>query len=123
MPVLVSPFDGYDETVALAYSVRHFHSGGNIVMSVELPSSSHPPSLRELLQSDLWARYGSPLLQGERLREALGYPTSEALRQAIHRGTVPVPVFEIKHRRGHHALLIDVAEWLARARTMPSLSE
>lgn len=78
------------------------------------------PSLADLLERDLLARYGSPLLGGTDLREALGYPSVEALRQAISRGTVPVPVFDIAHRRGKFALVKDVAAWLAQLRQSTS---
>jgi hypothetical protein len=74
------------------------------------------PSLADLLERDLLTRYGGPLLGGDDLRSALGYPSVEALRQAISRGTVPVPVFAVEHRRGKFALTKDVASWLAKLR-------
>jgi hypothetical protein len=74
------------------------------------------PSLAELLEHDLLTRYHAPLLGGDDLRSALGYPSVEALRQAISRGTVPVPVFSVEHRRGKFALTKDVAAWLAALR-------
>lgn len=73
-------------------------------------------SFADLLERDLLARYGSPLLGGDDLRSVLGYPSVEALRQAICRGTVPVPVFAVEHRRGKFALTKDVAAWLAKLR-------
>jgi hypothetical protein len=48
------------------------------------------------------------------LRQALGYPTQAALRQAIAKGVVPVEVFEIHGRKGPFALAHDIAQWLAR---------
>ena len=36
-----------------------------------------------------------------------------ALRQAIARGTAPVPLFKIEGRRGRYALTWTVAHWLA----------
>ncbi|NKZ37357.1 hypothetical protein HF690_00125 [Oleiagrimonas citrea] len=79
-----------------------------------------PSTLAELLERDLLTRYGSPLLGGDDLRSALGYPSIEALRQAIARGTVPVPVFSVAHRRGKFALVKDVAIWLAALRQTAS---
>lgn len=76
----------------------------------------HNPSLTDLLERDLAVRFGAPLIGGEELRVALGYPTAEALRQAISRGTVPVPVFAVAHRRGKFALIRDIAAWLAALR-------
>lgn len=71
--------------------------------------------LAEVLERDLLAQYG-PMLTGDTLRKALGYPSMDALRQALSRGTVPVPVFPLKNRRGKFALVKDVASWLARQR-------
>ncbi|HEV2538737.1 MAG TPA: hypothetical protein VGU03_03420 [Frateuria sp.] len=75
----------------------------------------HPP-LIDLLERDLLVRFGAPLIGGEDLRLSLGYPSAEALRQAISRGTVPVPVFAVPHRRGKFALVRDIATWLATLR-------
>ena len=47
------------------------------------------------------------------LRQALGFPTQAALRQAIARGAVPIKVFEIEGRKGPFALAHDLAAWLA----------
>ena len=72
-------------------------------------------SLEEVLESDLLGQFG-PMLTGEALRKALGYPSMDALRQALSRGTLPVPVFPLKNRRGKFALVKDVAHWLAEQR-------
>jgi len=69
-------------------------------------------TLTEQLESDLMDRYG-PVVTGESLREVLGFPSMSALRQALARGTISVPIFEIKNRRGKFALIKDVAFWLA----------
>jgi len=69
----------------------------------------------ETLEKGLIEQFG-PLLSGERLSQALGYPSMNAFRQALVRGTVPVPVFTPKHRRGKYALVKDVATWLAEQR-------
>jgi hypothetical protein len=61
---------------------------------------------------DLLARHG-PLLSGEALRQAMGYPTLAAMRQSITRDTFPVPTFLIDGRRGRFALTLEVARWLA----------
>jgi hypothetical protein len=89
----------------------------------ELPAEpTLPAALADLLERDLLARYHSPLLGGDDLRSALGYPSTEALRQAISRGTVPVPVFSVAHRRGKFALAKDVADWLAKLRQPPPIT-
>jgi hypothetical protein len=71
--------------------------------------------LSEALENDLLAQYG-PMLSGDTLRKALGYPSMEAMRQALSRGTIPIPVFPLKNRRGKFALSKDVANWLAKQR-------
>ncbi len=47
------------------------------------------------------------------LRQALGFPTQAALRQAIARGAVPVKTFGIEGRKGPFALAHELAAWLA----------
>lgn len=69
--------------------------------------------LANALEKDLLALYGSPILSGDNLRKALGYASLDALRQAMVRKTVPVKIFSVKHRRGKHALVKDIALWLA----------
>lgn len=73
-------------------------------------------SLTDLLERELRARYGSPLIGGEDLRRVLGYASREAMRQAVARGTIPVPVFDVPNRRGKFALTRDVSGWLAQLR-------
>lgn len=60
----------------------------------------------------LLKRYG-PMIQGADLLQVAGYPTSEALRQAIRRQAVGFSVFSITGRRGRFARASDVAQWLA----------
>lgn len=52
------------------------------------------------------------LLGGEALWKVLGYPTAAAFRQAVSRGTVPVPLVEVSHRRGRFARIEHVNVWL-----------
>ncbi len=72
-------------------------------------------SLREALEFELVNRYG-PILSGQQLVTVLAYPSLAAFRQAVTRGTVPVPVFSIEKRRGKYALAKDVARWMAEKR-------
>lgn len=67
------------------------------------------------LEQDLLKRYG-PMIGQDDLRQALGYASLAAFRQAYCRGQVPVPVFAISHRRGKYALVKDLALWLASLR-------
>ncbi|MCU7931133.1 MAG: pyocin activator PrtN family protein [Candidatus Thiodiazotropha sp. (ex Codakia rugifera)] len=71
--------------------------------------------LEKALEADLLREYG-PLLTSNSLRKALGYPSLEALRQAVARNKVPVHVFSLPNRRGKFALAKDVAAWLAEQR-------
>jgi len=81
-------------------------------------------SLAALLERDLTQLHG-PMMKGESLRIALGYPSKEAFRQAIARKTTPIPVFSIEKRRGKFALTKDVAVWLSaqRARAVSQISK
>ncbi|OZB58784.1 MAG: hypothetical protein B7X31_13230 [Thiomonas sp. 13-66-29] len=80
-----------------------------------LDASPAVATLVQALESDLLRRYG-PLIGHDDLRQALGYPTMDAFRQALSRRQLPVPVFAMPHRRGKYALAKDVAHWLARLR-------
>ncbi|QCB48732.1 hypothetical protein E5678_13540 [Hydrogenophaga sp. PAMC20947] len=57
-----------------------------------------------------------PILSSAELVKALGYSSMAAYRQAITRDTVPVPLFQIRNRRGRFALARDVAIWLSEQR-------
>jgi hypothetical protein len=80
-----------------------------------LDASQAVSVLVQALESDLLRRYG-PLIGHDDLRQALGYPTMDAFRQALSRRQLPVPVFAMPHRRGKYALAKDVAQWLAQLR-------
>lgn len=69
---------------------------------------------RERIERELLFLYKSPVVTGDDLMKALGYKTSDAFRQAIARGTLPVNVFTIEKRRGKFALTADIAAWLAQ---------
>src|ERR1700741_3315182 len=80
-----------------------------------LESAHEKVSLARRLEADLFRQHG-PMLSGSHLCAALGYPSRDAFRQAVARGTVPIPVFPIANRRGKSALVMDVANWLAERR-------
>lgn len=73
--------------------------------------------MAELLERELMTQYG-PLISNDNLRQALGYTSMEAFRQALARKTMPVPVFSLPNRRGKYALVKDVAVWLFQQREM-----
>ena len=77
--------------------------------------SNQENDLKAELEKDLLRLYG-PVLHGKNLREALGYETRDSFRQAVTRKVVPVPLFDIEHRRGKFALSKDVAAYLAKKR-------
>lgn len=72
-------------------------------------------TLAKALERDLLFRYG-PMIGNDDLRQALGYLSMDAFRQAQSRRQVPVPVFAVPNRRGKYALAKDVAHWLATLR-------
>lgn len=67
------------------------------------------------LETDMLNQYG-PMVRGKELCQVLGYPSLAAMRQAIAREKVPVPIFPLENRRGKYALVKDVAMWLAEIR-------
>lgn len=78
-------------------------------------------ALAELLERDLTQLHG-PMMTGDSLRIALGYPSNDAFRQALARKTLPIPVFSIEKRRGKFALTKDVAQWITEQRKNGSLT-
>ena len=71
--------------------------------------------LARSLEIDMLNQYGF-MLSGNSLRKALGFSSMDALRQAIARGKIPIPIFPLENRRGKYALVKDVANWLAEQR-------
>lgn len=67
------------------------------------------------LEQQLTTRYGVMLGSKDLWRE-LGFRSPSAFRQALVRGTLDVPVFEVQNRRGRFALAKDVAAWVAHQR-------
>lgn len=65
----------------------------------------------ERLQERLLLRFGE-LVGSEELQELLGFPSRGALRQAIHRNTLGLKLFNVPGRVGKYALTCDVAEWI-----------
>jgi len=72
-------------------------------------------ALAELLEQELMGKYG-PLISNDDLRQALGFASNDAFRQALARKTMPIPVFPLPNRRGKYALVKDLALWLSRQR-------
>jgi hypothetical protein len=70
-------------------------------------------ALATRLDEDFLKLFGSPVVTGEQLQKALGFKSIDALRQAISRKKMPVPVFELENRRGKYALTKDIAKYLA----------
>jgi hypothetical protein len=67
------------------------------------------------LEDKLFNEHG-PMMFGDVLRQALGYRSGDAFRQAASRGTLPIHTFKIESRRGRFAMTKDVASWLAEQR-------
>ncbi|QOZ83773.1 MULTISPECIES: hypothetical protein [Chromobacterium] len=61
--------------------------------------------------NDLYARHG-PLIGGADLAKVLGFNSTAAFRQALHKGNLPIEVFEVQNRKGKYALTKDVSDWL-----------
>lgn len=84
-------------------------------MDAKLASGPATADLARELNDELVARFGL-MLPSTALAKALGYPSAQAYRQAVVRGTVPVPLFRVAHRRGYFALARDVAAWVSAQR-------
>ena len=68
------------------------------------------------LERELMKNYGSPLLTGEKLSEAMGYRSIHSLRKHMSQKSFPVELFTIRGRKGRFALEKDIAVWLAKQR-------
>ena len=79
------------------------------------PKSEQVLQVAAVIEADLNQRHG-PKLHGKALVEILGYSSSAALRQAVLKGRVTVPLFTPEKRRGRWALTREVALWLAEQR-------
>ena len=84
-------------------------------MSEKPDKEQEQVQLQAKLEVDLLQIYG-PVLTGKDLQKTLGYASKDAFRQAITRKLIPVPLFEMKNRRGKFALAKDVACYLAQQR-------
>lgn len=78
------------------------------------PATSKTSHLSPGVEFDL-DRYG-PLVGGSELERLLGFTSSSAFRQAVHRGRLPVRVFSLPERRGKFAFTADIAQWLSSLR-------
>ena len=74
--------------------------------------------LAQKLERDMLGLYETPIISDQTLQRALGYGSLDALRQAIQRKNVPIPIFSLEKRRGKFALVKDVALHLARERCL-----
>jgi hypothetical protein len=61
----------------------------------------------------LLSKYGEIISSTDLARE-LGYKSTSALRQSIHRNKLELKVFEIENRKGKFAFAKDLANWLAK---------
>ena len=68
------------------------------------------------LERELMHAYGSPLLTGEKLAEAMGFRSIHSLRKQMSQKSFPIELFTIDGRRGRFALVRDIALWLAKQR-------
>lgn len=85
-------------------------------MQTDTSEDSELETLALQLERELMNSYGSPLLTGEKLAEAMGYRSIHSLRKHMSQKTFPVKLFTIKERRGRFALVKDIACWLATQR-------
>jgi len=77
-------------------------------------SDEEEADLMAQIDSELRATYGSHILTMHDITKALNYKSVSAVRQAIARNTMPIPLFNLPNRRGKFALTSEVAKFLAR---------
>ena len=78
-------------------------------MGKKCTTSSAPAEVADRSYADFDADF--PLVGGADLEKLLGFKSSGAFRQAVHRNTLPIPVFSLANRRGKFAFKKDIAEW------------
>lgn len=76
-----------------------------------MTDSTNKRSLYKELKEELVKKYGV-MVNGQSLYEALGYTSGNAFRQALKRGNIQVPLFEVPNRKGKFALTKDIAAWI-----------
>lgn len=64
-----------------------------------------------------------PLMRGEDLRKALGFPSATAFAQARRRGNLPVRTFLLENRRGCFCMTADVVAWLRTLQAPPPANQ
>jgi hypothetical protein len=74
------------------------------------PSAHESSAVLQSSIEALLARFGA-IVAGRDLVRLLGYRTSAAFRQAVHRQSVGVQTFFIRGRRGRCACTSDIARW------------
>ena len=74
------------------------------------------PNELERMLTKLMTKVHGPLLSGDFLFRSLGYSSSDALRQAFHRNTIPITLIDFPNRKNKFALSDVIAEWLVRQR-------
>ena len=70
-------------------------------------------ALEKGFYESLSKKYGELIPSSDLARE-LGYKSTSALRQSIHKNKLGLKVFEIQNRKGKFAYAKDVATWLAK---------
>lgn len=79
-------------------------------MAIQARQVPTAPSI-ETIEADLRARFGELIAVGD-LHPLLGYPSAAAVRKAHMRGTLPVRLISLPHRRARVASTREVASWL-----------
>ena len=70
-------------------------------------------ALTKKIECDLLKLFGTPILTVSDLKKAMNYSSTAAIHQAVSKGIFPIPVFKIPNRRGHFALTVEVARFMA----------
>lgn len=75
--------------------------------------------IRDDMQKELLKEHGE-LVGGIQLCRLMGFASTQAFRQCLLRGQMPIQTFEILHRRGRFAYTRDVISWLSSLSKQPN---
>lgn len=75
----------------------------------------------ETLERELVEKYG-PYLPLSKIWQMLSYPSLDAARKSVARGTLPVDCITLPGRRGWFLRASDVSQWIVAALSNPAIA-
>jgi len=78
-------------------------------------SSTADTGFQPLIEAELLKLYG-PVLTSQEISKILGFSTVHALRQAVLKGRLEIPLFRMAGKRGRFALTKEIASYVVSQR-------